>query len=141
MIFKIKNNTPIPYSIEKFKEDNPNIAFGKSIPHKFMVEQNLIKIFPEQKPEITTSQKLVLNTIPVKNSNGDWVLTWTILDLSEDEQRAWRNNELKNTDWILSVADHPGKNMYIKYRQALRDWPETNEFPSSRPTLEDFSDE
>ena len=49
----------------------------------------------------------------------------------------WRNEELKNSDWIVSVADHPERPLYYTYRQKLRDWPSFDTFPSasSRPTL------
>ncbi len=48
---------------------------------------------------------------------------------------AWRNDELKETDWVPSTTDHPQHDAYITYRQALRDWPGTVDFPATRPTL------
>ena len=50
---------------------------------------------------------------------------------------AWRNDELVNTDWIVPVTDHPELSNYLDYRQALRDWPATSDFPSTKPTLQD----
>ena len=49
----------------------------------------------------------------------------------------WRNEELKSTDWVGQVSDHPERPLYYTYRQKLRDWPEDPNFPSSsfRPTL------
>ena len=49
----------------------------------------------------------------------------------------WRNEELKNSDWVGQVSDHPERPLYYTYRQKLRDWPEDPNFPSSsfRPTL------
>jgi len=49
--------------------------------------------------------------------------------------KMWRDSELKNTDWIVPVADHPQYAAYLVYRQALRDWPETEDFPTTRPAL------
>ena len=47
----------------------------------------------------------------------------------------WRNRELLNTDWIVPVTDHPQHADYLAYRQALRDWPSTSDFPDTKPTL------
>ena len=49
--------------------------------------------------------------------------------------REWRNKELDKTDWIASIPDHGQYNAYITYRQALRDWPTTDNFPDTKPTL------
>lgn len=49
--------------------------------------------------------------------------------------REWRDAELEHTDWIVSVTDHPQHAAYLTYRQALRDWPSTEDFPDTRPTL------
>ena len=59
--------------------------------------------------------------------------------LTEDQIKAnekfWRDEELQSTDWIVPVVDHPQHAVYLTYRQALRDWPNTPEFPNTRPTL------
>lgn len=53
----------------------------------------------------------------------------------ETMQRAWRNQKLKDTDWIVPVTDHPERSDYLTYRTNLRDWPSTDGFPNTRPTL------
>lgn len=50
-------------------------------------------------------------------------------------QRAWRNQELKDTDWIVPITDHPGRDSYLTYRTNLRNWPTTDNFPDTKPTL------
>ena len=62
---------------------------------------------------------------------------WTTLSDSEleSEQRQWRNKELKATDWIVPITDHPERSNYLTYRTNLRDWPSTDSFPNIRPTL------
>ena len=47
----------------------------------------------------------------------------------------WRDKELKDTDWIVAVTDHPQLAAYKTYRQELRDWPSTGDFPGTKPTL------
>lgn len=62
-----------------------------------------------------------------------------ILVVTDDEleslQREWRNQELKKSDWVIPITDHPQHGDYIAYRQALRDWPSTSDFPDTKPTL------
>jgi hypothetical protein len=49
--------------------------------------------------------------------------------------RSWRDLELQRTDWIVPVTDHPQHAAYLAYRQALRDWPSTADFPDTKPVL------
>ena len=51
------------------------------------------------------------------------------------EEKVWRDRELKDTDWIVAVTDHPQLAAYKTYRQELRDWPSTGDFPDTRPEL------
>ena len=52
----------------------------------------------------------------------------------ESDGRNWRNNELKNTDFIIPLSDYPNRDAWITYRQELRDWTDTSDFPSTKPT-------
>lgn len=89
----------------------------------------------------------------IYNSNGNIQGVFTSLELAaadasksgtieqiaeielEAKQRAWRNQELKNTDWIVPITDHPERAAYITYRTNLRNWPATEDFPDTKPTL------
>ena len=51
------------------------------------------------------------------------------------EARQWRDEQLVESDWIVPVTDHPQYASYTTYRQALRDWPETSDFPNTKPQL------
>ena len=53
----------------------------------------------------------------------------------EDEARQWRDSELKSTDYIVPLTDHPDHAATITYRQELRDWPSTENFPNTKPTI------
>jgi len=53
----------------------------------------------------------------------------------KEEARAWRNNELQSTDLISLITDHPDHAKYKTYRQKLRDWPSTSDFPDTMPEL------
>ena len=47
----------------------------------------------------------------------------------------WRNKQLAYTDTRSIVTDDPQHDAVIAYRQALRDWPSTSDFPETKPTL------
>ena len=51
------------------------------------------------------------------------------------EAKMWRNQELAATDSIAQTPDFPNRDKYLTYRQALRDWPSTSNFPDKKPTL------
>ena len=53
----------------------------------------------------------------------------------ETEARQWRDNEIRSTDYIVPLTDHPNHAATITYRQELRDWPSTSAFPSTKPTI------
>lgn len=51
------------------------------------------------------------------------------------EAKKWRNSELERTDKIIMISDWPNREAVIMYRQALRDWPSTEDFPKNPPKL------
>lgn len=52
-----------------------------------------------------------------------------------DDAYSWRNGELNRTDALMSLSDYPYVTELTAYRQALRDWPSTEDFPETRPEL------
>tara|TARA_B100001564_G_C20396651_1_gene559268 strand:- start:317 stop:517 length:201 start_codon:yes stop_codon:yes gene_type:complete len=64
-----------------------------------------------------------------------WKISEYQQDTAEKRARAWRDDELKETDWIMAVSDHPQLDAYKTYRTKLRDWPSTSDFPNKKPTL------
>ena len=71
-----------------------------------------------------------------KKWNGS---AWEEVPLSaekkEEEAREWRDLELLRTDSLMLLDDYHQKDGLTAYRQALRDWPSTDDFPDTRPTL------
>lgn len=53
----------------------------------------------------------------------------------EDAARMWRDGELEATDKAAQTPDWPNRDNILTYRQALRDWPSTSNFPATRPEL------
>ena len=60
---------------------------------------------------------------------------------TENTARAWRDQELRESDWIITLTDHPQHSSYVTYRKALRDWPTSKDsdgkalFPDKKPAL------
>ena len=50
--------------------------------------------------------------------------------------RKWRDEELLRTDVAATVSDFPNASAILVYRQALRDWPASEDFPDVRPEVE-----
>ena len=65
----------------------------------------------------------------------EWVAPTPVEPTAEEEGRMWRDSELSATDYIVPLSDHPQRDAYIAYRTALRNWPSTEDFPATRPTL------
>ena len=50
------------------------------------------------------------------------------------EEKEWRDDELKASDFIVPLTDHPKHAAYMTYRQELRDYPSQSDFPNgTRP--------
>ena len=63
----------------------------------------------------------------------------TIEEMERQQKHAiakeWRDSELSRTDSLMLLPDYPYKEQLTTYRQALRDWPSTTDFPDTRPEL------
>ena len=69
------------------------------------------------------------------NGKGTYELMPSVTIPLRQTARIWRNEELRESDWIVPTTDHPQHAAYITYRKALRDWPSTADFPNKRPVL------
>lgn len=64
---------------------------------------------------------------------GEW--PYVAPEQKAAEARQWRDEQLVESDWIVPITDHPQRAAYLTYRQALRDWPSTADFPDTKPVL------
>lgn len=79
---------------------------------------------------------IVADAAFIATQEGTWELRATTPPPTEEETaRRWRDKELNNTDYIVPLTDHPQHSDYMAYRVALRDWPSTSNFPTTKPTL------
>lgn len=61
-------------------------------------------------------------------------MTYTDAYFIEKDAREWRDKELQETDFIVPTTDYPNHAAWLTYRQELRDWPSTENFPETKPT-------
>ena len=66
--------------------------------------------------------------------NGVFAAPVKTLEEKTAEEKQWRNSELKESDFIVPLTDHPQHDAYMTYRQELRDYPAQEDFPNgTRP--------
>jgi hypothetical protein len=54
---------------------------------------------------------------------------------AEESAREWRDSELSATDIAAQTPDWPNRDNILAFRQELRDWPSTADFPDTKPEL------
>jgi hypothetical protein len=53
----------------------------------------------------------------------------------------WRNSELVRTDELVNLVDYPYIEEMKEYRQRLRDWPDSEDFPETFPDFDAIVEE
>jgi len=65
----------------------------------------------------------------------EWAAPTPVEPTAAEAGRRWRDAELSATDIAATVSDYPNAAAIITYRAALRNWPASDDFPATRPTL------
>ena len=115
-----------------------------------MYNIRVIKCLPEKSNFVVCYKEVRADYIPKENEyivdidfdpsifqkNYDPVTqTFSVnLEVKNEMALLWRNSELERTDSLMQLTDYPYKENMATYRQALRDWPSTVDFPDTRPT-------
>ena len=63
-------------------------------------------------------------------TNGVFAAPVKTLEEKTAEEKEWRDYELKGSDFIVPLTDHPQHAPYMTYRQELRDYPAQQDFPN-----------
>ena len=161
---KIHNNEVLvyPYDFLQLQADNPftNFNTSDSVFNLFQSTEEcvlrgrtLVEVTVQEKPSYNViSQNVTQETTPTLN-NGNWVLGWSIVDMTEDEKNAYkanqaaivrqtRNNLLQSSDSTQTSDFGVGNNnttahiwtadekaAWVVYRKQLRDLPLQPGFP------------
>ena len=85
---------------------------------------------PEETVNVTGQEVGIGHTY----ANGAFSEPVKTLEEKTAEEKFWRDMELKATDYIVPLTDHPQHAAYMTYRQELRDYPAQEDFPNgTRP--------
>lgn len=68
-------------------------------------------------------------------ANGVFSAPVKTLEEKTAEEKEWRDYELKASDFIVPLTDHPQHAAYMTYRQELRDYPSQPDFPNGQRPL------
>lgn len=122
-----------PYSINELKKDNPNISFPKNPSAETLMEWGVYPCEMLPTPTYDHLTETVKQNQPSQNENGEWIVTWFIQQLPENQAseniRRKRDELLDESDWT-QVADAPvDQSAWATYRQELRDISQQEGFP------------
>ena len=157
-----------PYSSGQLRRDNPNVSFPRNIPLEIMRRYGMRPVTAEAMPDYDPlTHKVTTATTPTRGVvrlmteadatdpiteevntdlvgtpiyGNDWVLTRTVVDLSEDEiaanaveaaevNRKKRDGLLAATDYF-ALSDVIMSDSMQSYRQALRNITLTSNWPN-----------
>lgn len=90
----------------------------------------------EYQQEVTATNSMVLlPSLDTSLEGKKWTgAVWEEVPMTAIAAREWRDNALLGSDWVVPVTDHPDHAAWMAYRQELRDWPTTDDFPHTKPT-------
>jgi hypothetical protein len=126
----INNEINYPYSLQKLREDNPNISFPSEMTENLMGELNIHEVRATPKPNdytknISEGTPILIDDVYYQN--------WETTNATEseislriagkwEEIRQTRNELLLECDWTqLSDIPQSTKDSWSSYRQELRD--------------------
>jgi len=121
-----------PYTENNFREDNKRTSFPKVITNTLYAKYGVFPVTDGTQPEFDkTTQKVVADDMPTQNDSGDWVLGYSVVDMTQEEiddhnlfiaeaNRNKRTQLLLDTDY-LALSDNTLTDAMSLYRQKLRD--------------------
>lgn len=90
----------------------------------------------EQAIDSPASNMLAIDSVDTSILGKKWNgSAWEEIAITAEEAREWRDMELLRTDSLMGLSDYPNTANLTTYRQKLRDWPSTGNFPATKPTL------
>lgn len=136
-----KNDLKIyPFDISTINAFYKGVSFPDTMSEDVLASYNVFPVKQTEAPtynEFTQGLEETVNLI-----DGVWTQQWEVYDLSDSEietinkkARQWRDSELERTDILAVLPDYPNKEALLTYRQALRDWTATQDFPDTRPVM------
>jgi len=138
---KLIDGSPSGYSYNQLKKDNPNTSFPQTPTEELLASYDVYPLTIEGEPEYNKKNKKLVKG-SVVNTNGSWVQKWVEEDRNAGDVayqvRKTRDQLLSSTDYVVLKAVEDSyvsglpveiSNVWLNYRQALRDITEHVKFP------------
>jgi hypothetical protein len=88
---KLTNGTPAQYSIARLRADHPDTSYPAEISEAVLAEHGVYVLHPRAQPGFEAATQRVIATAPaIDPATGQWTEVWSIVALTEDEQRTRR---------------------------------------------------
>lgn len=141
MLIKLENGVPTgaPLVVANFRQLFPTISFPLHLSAQDVASYGYGLYDFSAAPTAGKHEKVV-ESPPVRSASGVWVQAWSVVEMTPEEKaeqdtakafqvRNERNIRLSQSDWS-QIADSPvDKQVWLGYRQALRDVPAQAGFP------------
>lgn len=89
-LVKLINGNPVPYTEAAFRADNKHTVYGNAISSRHLNAQDVYRVSVAPEP-VVPGKIAVLDSLPVQDVNGNWVLGWTLRDYTAAELADWRS--------------------------------------------------
>jgi hypothetical protein len=111
-------------------ENNIAIIKEGKVDNVIVASDEFAATLPEETVNVTGQEVSIGYTY----ANGVFAAPVKTLEEKTAEEKEWRDIELKASDFIVPLTDHPQHADYMTYRQELRDYPAQEDFPNgTRP--------
>lgn len=132
-------NHTYPYFPAMLQREYPNTSFPRAFGSDVLAAYGVFKVFDTPKPKTGPLERAV-ETTPAQDAEGNWVRTWSIVQLTPDERavrrqeyaariRERRDQLLRESDWTQVLDTKVDVAAWAAYRQQLRDVPSLPGFP------------
>jgi hypothetical protein len=94
MYVKIKNGSPIKYSISQLRKDNPQVSFPLNIPASLLTKYDVYPLKGVAHPEFDPITQNVVEGSPVFDQiKQEWKQSWEVIEASPEQVKE-RTSEL-----------------------------------------------
>ena len=142
----IQNNSvqKFPYSPNDLREDNKNVSFPEKMSDALLESWGVFKVTTLARPDVSNDSFAEQKQNP-EFVDSKWVLGWEVktktqeqiqqeTNAASEKARKIRDNLLSECDWVVIKCFESSQSIpsqWASYRQALRDVPQQNGFPSN----------
>jgi len=127
-----------PYTLANLRRDNPQTSFpkDKEITNDILSIYDVYPVKPTPVPDMDNKTHSKIQDAQLLD--GEWIQVWQLVELPLDQSaeniRAYREQLLQESDWVVAKSYESGESIPIEwtsYRQALRDITTQDGFPYS----------